>query len=74
MIKILTAKTWAFGMGENLSQMVLKQWVGMLWGALREALQVAGIINTHLMMDQMQRQDCLLRDVHTLVFLSFQTL
>lgn len=57
-------------MGENLSQMVLNLWVGMLWGAL----QVAGIISTHLMMDQMQRQDCLLRDIHTLVFLSFQTL
>lgn len=32
MIKILSAKTWAFGMGENLSQMAFKQWVGMLWG------------------------------------------
>lgn len=70
MIKILTAKPWAFSVGENLSQMALKQWVGMLWGAL----QVSGVINTNLMMDQMQRQDCLLRDIHTLVFLSFQTL
>lgn len=70
MIKILTAKPWAFSVGENLSQMALKQGVGMLWGAL----QVAEVINTHLMMDQMQRQDCLLRDIHTLVFLSFQTL
>lgn len=70
MIKILTAKPWAFSVGENLSQMALKQWVRMLWGAL----QVSGVINTHLMMDQMQRQDCLLRDIHTLVFLSFQTL
>lgn len=70
MIKILTAKPWAFSVGENLSQMALKQGVGMLCGAL----QVAEVINTHLMMDQMQRQDCLLRDIHTLVFLSFQTL
>lgn len=42
LIKILIVKTWAFGMGENLSQIVFKQWVGMLWRALQVAEATSG--------------------------------
>lgn len=66
-------------MGGKLSQMVLKKLVGVQWGSSADGrvCYIGGpfvVINAYLMMYQMQRQNCLLRDVYTLVFLSFQTL